>query len=342
MVLVQHLARGGEIEVVLGLDVPGEVREPLEVGAQQVAVRSVGGEGAQALQLAVRLLPGLGRKVRRLEALLELVDLAVGAVALAELGLDVVHAAAQDALALLGVDLLRGRGGEVLLGLGDGDLPLEVGDEAPEARHRVGLLEQGHPFVAGQADVGGDQIGEEARRRELLEALLPLVGDVLAQVDHPLGELEHPGARALELGTGLARLREGLDAREEGPVPGLDGDQARAEQADDDRLLAFAPRIDDAHDARDAGDRVEIRETRLLGGRILLGGDHQEAAGAGGVERGQGARPPDGEGNRHPRKHHRIPHGQDRQYAGNLDALLADRHRMACALFRQLSLRGER
>ena len=84
---------------------------------------------------------------------------------------------------------------EVLLRLGDRDLALEVRHEAPEPRHRARLLEQRDALVAGQAHVGGDQVGEQARRREVLEALLPLVGDVVAQVDHPLGELEHP-ARA--------------------------------------------------------------------------------------------------------------------------------------------------
>ena len=56
--------------------------------------------------------------------------------------------------------------------------------------------EQRDALVGGQAHVRGDQVGEQARRREVLEALLPLVGDVVAQVDHAVGEVEHPrGAR---------------------------------------------------------------------------------------------------------------------------------------------------
>jgi hypothetical protein len=46
---VEHLARGVEIELVLGSLGPRQVRHPLDVGADQVAIGGVLGQRGEAL-----------------------------------------------------------------------------------------------------------------------------------------------------------------------------------------------------------------------------------------------------------------------------------------------------
>ena len=88
---------------------PGQVRDPLEVGADQVAVgrvrRAARAGAAARARPASRRLAGSCAASRRS---CELLDLALPGVALADLALDVAHAAAQQPLALLRVHLLVG------------------------------------------------------------------------------------------------------------------------------------------------------------------------------------------------------------------------------------------
>ena len=126
VVVVEDLPRVRELELVRRLLRPREIRDPLEVGAEQVAVGRVLRERAEAAQLALGVRARLGRELGGLEPLRELVRLAAAALVLAELLLDLAHALAQEALAALRVRLVGlALGAERLLRLGDRDLALE-------------------------------------------------------------------------------------------------------------------------------------------------------------------------------------------------------------------------
>ena len=323
MVLVEDLAGANEIELVLGLRGPRQVREPLEVGADHVAVGSVGGQGAQPAQLALGLLLGLFGQLRRLDLLAQLVGFALAAVALAQLVLDVAHSPTQQLLALLRIHLPVCIAREGLLGLRDGRFPLEVGDETPEPVGRVGLLEERDHLFDRQPQIGRDQVCEEPRRGEVGEALLPLVGYVVAELDDPVREREHlvPGPRSL--GGGLARLGQRIDARDDRTVLFVEGDQPRSDHSPHDGLLALARRVDHARHSRQAGDGVELGEAGLLELGVELGRDEEEAARPGAVERGERSRPADDQGHRHSRQDRCTAYGQQRHPRGNLHRLAA-------------------
>ena len=105
MVLVEHLPRVGDVEVVLGLLRPGQVDQPLEIGPDHAVLGGDRRQLLQARELAVgRLLRLLG-EVRLLDSLAQLVDLRLLLVRLPELVLDRLHLLAEEVLALALVDL---------------------------------------------------------------------------------------------------------------------------------------------------------------------------------------------------------------------------------------------
>ena len=203
MVGVEHLARMAQLEHVLGGVAPGQVEHPLEVGAHQVTVGRVLGQGGQALELALGLGERLLREIRGLDLLAQLVHLAQARVGLAELVLDLAHAASEHPLASPGVDLFRlGLVAQGALGLGDRDLTLEVPLDAQQAHHRVRLLQELDALLGRDRQVRGDQVGEHARRRDAREERLPLGRHVVAEVDHLLGLREHALPRFLVVSRG--------------------------------------------------------------------------------------------------------------------------------------------
>ena len=109
VVLVEHLARVLEVEVVLGRLVPGQRDDPLEVGADHAVLGRRGRQALEPRELAVGLLAHLLGKLGRVELLAQLVDLGLHLVGLAELLLDRLELLAQEVLALalveLGLDL---------------------------------------------------------------------------------------------------------------------------------------------------------------------------------------------------------------------------------------------
>ena len=100
VVLVEDLARVGEVEVVLGGLRPGQREDPVDVGANDAVLGRGGGEALEPGQLAVDGLPRVLGQAGRLDPLTQLADLCLLGVALAELLLDRLHLLAQEELAL--------------------------------------------------------------------------------------------------------------------------------------------------------------------------------------------------------------------------------------------------
>src|SRR3989304_61421 len=104
VVLVQDLLRTVYVQVVLSADVPGQVGQPLQVGAGHLVLRRDGRYRGQPLRLAVGFLARLLRQVGFIQPLLQLSQLRRD-IALAQLLLDRPHLLPQDKLSLLLVQL---------------------------------------------------------------------------------------------------------------------------------------------------------------------------------------------------------------------------------------------
>ena len=106
-------------------DVPRQIEDPVEVGADDRVLGRADLHVAQALELLLRDLLGLGRQVRLRDALLEAVEIALIAVVLAELFLDGLELLAEDVLALVLAHLLLDLGVDALAHLEDLELARE-------------------------------------------------------------------------------------------------------------------------------------------------------------------------------------------------------------------------
>ena len=179
MVLVEDLARVGDVEVVLGLLRPGQVDQPLEVGADHAVLGGGRRQPLEPAELALgRLLRLLGQ-ARLLDPLAQLVDLGLLLVALAELLLDRLELLAQEVLALALVDLGLDLGLDLGAELDHLELAGEDLGEAAEPLVRRRPSSSSSCFSSvGDPQRAGDQVGERRGVVEVGDRELELLGQV--------------------------------------------------------------------------------------------------------------------------------------------------------------------
>ena len=184
VVLVEHLARVREVEVVLGRRAPRQRRDPLQPAADDAVL---GGGLRQALQpreLAVDLRADLLGQLDLGELLAQLVDLRLGRVALAELLLDRLELLAQEVLAL---GACRSRPAP-RTGCG---VPICTTSSSPARisairRRRLAtsaLLEQRLLLLGLQAQRAGDEVRQRAGVVDVRDGDLQLLGQVRQRLD---------------------------------------------------------------------------------------------------------------------------------------------------------------
>jgi hypothetical protein len=310
MVVVEDGAGGDEVELVLGFGRPRDVGQPLDVGADQVPIGGVLGKCGQPLELTVGLSHGRFRESGGLDLLAELFHLAKARVPLAEFVLDVAQTSAQQAFAADRVDLILTARRERPLGLGDRHLALEVLGDARQPPRGLRLLDQGHALLGRERQGRGDEVGEQARGGDPLDEVLPLVGIVVVEVDHPVRQSDDALPGRIEFGRVGLVLVERIDRHQMLHLSRLGRKNPGARHAHDDGLLALAFRVDHPHHPHDAAHRVELADGGILGGRVALGGDDEEALVAGRLERGQGFRASDRQGHRHAGIQHHVANGE--------------------------------
>ena len=184
----------------VGALVPGQVEQPVEVGADHAVLGGGRGQPLEPAELAVGGLARLLGQRRRLDPLAQLVDLGLLLVALAELLLDRPQLLAQVVLALALVDPLLDLGLD--LGAERDHLELAGEDlrEPAQPGADVDLLEDLLLLGGRDPQRAGDQVGE---RRGVLDVgdreleLLGQVGDLLDDLAE--GALDVAGQR-LQLG----------------------------------------------------------------------------------------------------------------------------------------------
>ena len=107
---VEDLAGVGDVEVVLGLLRPGQLDQPLQVGADDAVLGGGRGQFLQPRELALGGFAGVLGQFGLLDPLAQLVDLGLLLVPLPQLVLDRFQLLAQEELALAFVDLRTGPG----------------------------------------------------------------------------------------------------------------------------------------------------------------------------------------------------------------------------------------
>ena len=191
MILVEHLPRVVQVEVVLGGDGPRQRDQPLEVGPHDGVLGRLGRDHAQAVELALGGLLRLGRQVALVELAAQLVELGGARVALAELALDRLQLLAEVELLLVLVQLRL-------------HLRLDLVARARAARSRGARMVERRSRRARTSSVASevllllerdvqvrrDQVGHLARVLDVHHDDLQLVGQVGDHRDE-LGELVH-------------------------------------------------------------------------------------------------------------------------------------------------------
>ncbi len=196
-------ASGGDIELVVAGAGPGQLEQPLEIGARDVGLRRALAERSQPPRLAQRRCLGFGRKLGRADARHPLVVLVVGAI-VAELSADLGQLRAQDLAPGLGALLFR-----LLVGVAARD---ELAQHRLEPRAHVELQEQLPSLLAPEWQPVGHRIGQ--RRWTLRGRHLFVFVQLAPQRLHPRRHAARLVALALGLhGTGDPNLvvRLGLD-----------------------------------------------------------------------------------------------------------------------------------
>ena len=316
VVLVQDLLGLVEVEVVIGLNAPGQADEPVHVGADDALLGGCARDPTEPIDLLERLLLDLVGHGRLLDLLAQLGGLGDRRIVLAELLLDRLHLLAQDVLALglvhLGLDL----GLDSALQLEDLDLLGEERRCQPQPVRDVDRLEQLLALLGRHLRAVGGHVGQQPTVDDVAGGDRHLRRHRGAAVHVLLDLAVDRGHQRLDLERLLAGVVDDLDACLEVRIGLQQVEQPDAALALDDRADRAVLQPDDLGDLGEGADRVELVDAAdlLLLARSL--GDQRDRLGRadGAVERLDAPVPPDGERHDHLGEDHRVAEcheGQD-------------------------------
>ncbi len=314
MVAVEDGRCVGEVQPGRGQVVPGQGQHGVDVGADDRGLRGHRVHQAQLAKLPLQPLPGLVAQRTGADLLLQLRQLVAELVLLAQLLLDRLHLLVEVVLLLAALHLLAHAGPDLPLDLEDMGLPLQELEHLLQADVRPALREQGLALRQLDAELGGDAVGQGARRFDRPHGGHGLRGDV--PVEFRVGgeggvHRPHDGLdRGLVVRGVLHRVGLGPE------------DIARLDHPPDrrplDALHHQAPgTVGKAEHLDDAPQRavlVEVPGTGIGDVGVALG--HQQEVPVRGLrlgQRRQGALPPDDQRNPHLGEDHQVAQGKDGQ-----------------------------
>ena len=332
MILVQDAARFGDVDVV-GVELrPGQIDEPIQIGADHAVFGGGLGHALEPLELLRRLILGLLRHARLFDRLAQLGDLDRFLVALAQLLLDVAQLLAQDVLALL-------RGQRLLRLLADLFRELEHLDALRKKRKHlvepladVDRLEHVLLFRRLGVDDAGDEIGKRGGRIQVFDRRRHFRGNVGQELDGFARTGPHEADARLDLGRHHLGEADLLDAGDQERKPGQLLDHAEAPHALHDGVMRPVGGGDVAQDLRRGAHPVQLLQRRLLDRRIDLQ-EHAERALVAhrALGRGDGRFAPDRQRQHDAGKQHELPHRQE-------DHAVGRERRVALALIERSAL----
>ena len=272
VILVEDPLGLGDLQLVLGLLVPGEREDPVDVVAHHGRLGAHRAHHLELLELLLDLEGGLLGHLLVLDLLLELLDLVLELVALTQLLLDGLHLLVEVVLLLRLLHLLLDAGADLLLDLQDLDLALHQLVELLEPLGRGLGLEDGLLVVQLEREVRDDGVGQPRRVVDGRHADQHLGRDALVELDVGLEGRVHRAHQRLELHRPVALLldllhldREEVVVRQEAPDPGA----ALALDQHLHRAVGQAEQLDDGRWCR----RRRCRRRGVVGLGLLLGAE---------------------------------------------------------------------
>ena len=214
VVLLEDLGRPGDVEPFVASLGPGKLGHGLEEGADHLGLHALGSHPLEPGELAIDLLAHDLGQVERFELAAQLVEVLAGI--LAELALDRLELLPQEHLALAVAELLLDLRLDVLLGVEDRDLALNVEQHLADPLLHRQRLEQLLGRGGLEVEVPGHQVGEATRLlglgEELLHRLLGHAGPA-AELTGALAGLAVEGGEGRRLGVDRGHLLRRADGR---------------------------------------------------------------------------------------------------------------------------------
>src|SRR5215475_7536174 len=279
VIVVEDLLGKLEVLLDLGLLVPRDREQPVEVVAHDGRLRRHGRHLAQLLELVGGLLARLLRELGLLDLVLDLGEL-VFALFVAELLLNRLHLLVEVILALSLLHLALDARADALLHLQDRDLALHQAEHFLEPLgDRRRLQDQ---LLVGNLDreVRGDGVGKLGVILDLLDHADDLEWHLLVQLHIVLKLVDDRACQRLGLDLLAARIREhdggGL------VVFGTLGVtlDLRARSAFDQHLDGAVRQLEQLQHAGERADLVDGAGRRIVIGGVLLRGEQNEGIGA--------------------------------------------------------------
>src|SRR5271170_1258066 len=279
MILVEHLARVTNVEIVFGRDAPRQADEPVEVGAHDGMLGRLGRNHLEALEFLVGDFARLGRHLRLFDLLLDFFDFGTARVALAEFLLNRLKLLAQVILALIFVELGLHLRLDFMPEFEHLDLAAQNRDQLFQPSAHVERRQQILRLFDWNLQVRGDHVGQAAGFLHLHRHHLQFVGQVRHERNE-FGELaDQVRVQRVDFLVGGHRLDQPLHVREKirlalGELPELDSRQTLYQHAH--ALIRVAQHLEDAYGG---AAREQSFGGRLLVFRIFLRGERNHLVG---------------------------------------------------------------
>ena len=161
MVFVENVFGPFDVETVIGLGVPGELDDPVEVGLDDVVFGGCFVHLAEAVDFPHGLFFDVVLELKGFDPRAVFVGGAFGSCVFAQLGLDRLHLLAEVVFALALVDVALDVGLDLVGDFEQVDFTREEVHEAVEPLFELGCFEELLFFLGGDTEVGGDEVDEK-------------------------------------------------------------------------------------------------------------------------------------------------------------------------------------
>ncbi len=314
MILVEDAPRLRDVDRPLGVGRPGQLQQPVEVGAHHRVLARALGHALEALQFLARLLLDLLGHRRFGDRLLELGDLGRALLVFAQLLADRAHLLAQHVLAVAVVDRLLGARVDVARHLEHLDAVRQQIEQLVLPRLEVEHLEQRLLLRGGNVHQAGDQVGELRGAFDARERRDELGGDLRQELQDLQRALLQVVRAPLDVRVVARGLGDELHARRHERIAVEELQDAKARHALAHGVVRAVGRGDVAQHGGRGADPVQVLGPRRVDFRLALQQDPERALQARGFVRG-GARAVAAHGERehHAREQHDVAHRHDDQ-----------------------------